>query len=66
VIKPKFLIVIGSAANLLRIKKAQKDTIERDKYMGIPAIVVRHPQGATKDYRKQIMRRVKSKLEREF
>ena len=50
VIKPKLLIVFGSAATLLRLKRAKKDTIERDKYMGIPAIVIRHPQAAPKDY----------------
>jgi uracil-DNA glycosylase family 4 len=62
VIKPKFLVVFGSAANLRCIKRAPKDTIERDKYMGIPTIVIRHPQGASKKYRKRVARYIKNNI----
>ena len=63
-IKPKLLVVIGSAASQLKIQKAQKDTIERDKYLGIPAIVIRHPQGASQKYRKKVTNRIKYNLTR--
>ncbi|TET05791.1 hypothetical protein E3J79_04380, partial [Candidatus Dependentiae bacterium] len=63
-IKPKLLVVFGSAANLLGIKRAQKDTIERDKYLEIPSIVIRHPQGASKKYRMRVTRRIKYNLTR--
>jgi uracil-DNA glycosylase family 4 len=63
-IDPKILVVFGSAASLLIIKRAQKNTIERDKYLGIPAIVIRHPQGASIDYRLRVARRIKDNLTR--
>jgi len=63
-IKPKFLVVFGSAASLLEIKRAKKDTIHRDKCLGIPAIVIRHPQGASKEYRAKVTRRIKYNLTR--
>jgi uracil-DNA glycosylase family 4 len=66
VIKPKFLVVFGSAATLLRIKRAKKDTIERDKYMRIPVIVIRHPQAASKGYRIRVAKRIKYNLKRDL
>jgi len=61
-INPKFVVVFGSAAKLLHLKRAKKDSIELDNYEGFPAIIIRHPQGASKNYRKQVTRIIKNKL----
>ncbi len=63
-VNPKFVVVFGSAANLLRLKRAKKDSIERDKYEGFPAIIIRHPQAASKNYRMRVTRRIKNNLKR--
>ena len=62
VIKPKIVIVIGSAAKYLGLKRATKNSIERDKYVGVPAITIRHPQAASKNYRKRVTTRIKYNL----
>jgi len=64
VIRPKFLVVFGSAAELLRMKRAQKDTIEGGQYMGFPAIVIQHPQGASKEYRMRVIMCIKQQFKR--
>jgi uracil-DNA glycosylase family 4 len=64
VIRPKLLVIIGSAASLLRIKIATKNSIERSKYLAIPAIIIRHPQAASKEYRQRVARRIKSNFAR--
>lgn len=63
-IKPKIIIIIGSAAKYLGLKRATKDSIERDKYVGVPAIIIRHPQAASINYRKRVTTRIKYNLTR--
>lgn len=61
-IKPKIIVVFGSAAKYLGLKCANKDSIERDVYLGVPAIIIRHPRGASLAYRKKVTKRIKYKL----
>ena len=61
-IKPKIIIVVGSAAKYLGLKRASKDSIERDSYEGVSAIIIRHPQAASLKYRKKAIRRIKYDL----
>jgi uracil-DNA glycosylase family 4 len=61
-IKPQIIIVIGSAATYLGLKRARKDSIERDTYLGVPAIIIRHPQGASLSYRRKVIKRIKYNL----
>jgi len=61
-INPKIIIVIGSAAKYLRLKRASKNSVERDSYVGVPAIIIRHPQAASREYRKKAIRRIKYNL----
>jgi uracil-DNA glycosylase family 4 len=64
VIRPKLLVIIGSAAGLLGVKRAGKNSIERDRYLDTPAIIIRHPQGASMNYRGRVARRIKENLKR--
>jgi uracil-DNA glycosylase family 4 len=64
VINPKIIIVIGSAAKYLGLKRATKNSIERDKYVGVPAIIIRHPQAASREYRKKVVKRIKYNMTR--
>ena len=61
-INPQFLVVFGSAAKLLRLKVAKKNSIEMDTYEGFPAIIIRHPQGASKNYRMKVTKIIKGNL----
>jgi uracil-DNA glycosylase family 4 len=64
IIKPKIIIVIGSAAKYLGLKIASKESIRRDSYGGFPAIIIRHPQAASLEYRKKVITRIKYNLTR--
>ena len=61
-INPQFLVVFGSAAKLLRLKVGKKNSIEMDTYEGFPAIIIRHPQGASKNYRMKVTKILKGNL----
>ena len=63
-IDPKIIIVIGSAAKYLGLKRATKDSIPRDEYLSISAIIIRHPQAASREYRKKVANSIKNNLVR--
>jgi len=54
-VKPKVLIVMGTAAKHLQLPQAGKDKIRQSIFLGIPTFCIRHPQGARTDYRRRVL-----------
>jgi uracil-DNA glycosylase family 4 len=58
-IKPKALVVIGSAAVKMGLPVATQNQYIDTSYNGIRTFIIRHPQGATIDYRTKVARKIK-------
>lgn len=65
-IEPLFLVIIGAAADLLGVRRAARNKFLTSEYAGTPAIVIRHPQGATLEYRGRFVNQVVERLRNEI